>query len=107
MGKILDHKRERKPVLPPQPVAVKKPPTPKKQKSPALDKPKAKPSMAFIRLCRWLEGGSCLPNLKKMAIALNLKGFKGSDGVKEVLIARIVEVCRILLIVCLFVQSSL
>ena len=77
-------KRERKPVVSPLAKAPKEDKAPKK---PRVEKPKAQPSLAMIRLCRWLEGGSCLPNLKKMATALDIK----NSCLKEVLIARIVE----------------
>ena len=41
----------------------------------------------MIRLCRRLQGGSSVPNLKQMAKALNV----GHNAGKQVLIARIVE----------------
>jgi len=90
-GKIMG-KRERKPVLspeskPPKDEASKKQRMETTPKKPRAQAPKAQPSLAMIRLCRRLQGGSCLPNLKQMAKALNV----GHNAGKQVLIARIVE----------------
>jgi hypothetical protein len=51
--------------------------------------PKAIPSVDFIRICRWLEGGSCADNCRAMAQALKLAG--SSKLGKQGLIAAIVE----------------
>ncbi len=57
----------------------------KKRKTP--DTPAATPSVAFIRLCRWTEGGSSISNMKAMCKALKIKQPSG----KQEFITKIVE----------------
>jgi len=58
-------------------------------KKPRKVEAKAIPSVDFIRLCRWLEGGSCARNCRAMARTLGLQGYSALG--KQGLIAAIVE----------------